>query len=158
MESPDRQCRKCKAWKALSEFHRRSKTDARPDSYCKGCRQEFRREWGRDPANAAALSERARQRRRAVRERVFAHYGRECASCREAQYEFLALDHIDGGGSAHRALLGQNGRGQSFYIWIIKQGFPVGYRTLCHNCNAVLGLYGYCPHAAAARDHGGPTS
>jgi len=26
------------------------------------------------------------------------------------------------------------------------QGYPTGFRVLCHNCNQAIGLYGYCPH------------
>jgi hypothetical protein len=29
---------------------------------------------------------------------------------------------------------------------LITNGFPSGFRTLCHNCNMAKGLYGTCPH------------
>jgi hypothetical protein len=30
--------------------------------------------------------------------------------------------------------------------WIHSNGFPEGFRVLCHNCNSALGYYGHCPH------------
>jgi hypothetical protein len=32
---------------------------------------------------------------------------------------------------------------------LARNGFPDGYRVLCHNCNMALGQYGYCPHGNA---------
>jgi hypothetical protein len=32
------------------------------------------------------------------------------------------------------------------YVWLRDNGWPEGYRVLCHNCNSARGLYGYCPH------------
>jgi hypothetical protein len=26
------------------------------------------------------------------------------------------------------------------------QGYPPGFRVLCHNCNMAIGLFGVCPH------------
>lgn len=72
-----------------------------------------------------------------------------CSCCGEPRLEFLAIDHIDGGGAKHRKELG-GGRsahgGQRFYAWLRKNGYPSGYRVLCHNCNQSIGSFGYCPH------------
>lgn len=76
--------------------------------------------------------------------RVLKHYSGEvpvCACCQEAHYEFLGIDHIDGGGTQHRKSVGVN-----LDRWLIKNGFPEGYQVLCHNCNLSLGMYGHCPH------------
>jgi hypothetical protein len=73
-------------------------------------------------------------------------YGGKCACCGESRREFLAIDHIDGGGEKHRKELGMRG-GANFYGYLKSQGYPAGYRVLCHNCNQSLGSYGYCPHA-----------
>lgn len=78
------------------------------------------------------------------RMRVLNHYSNndpKCACCSERHYEFLAIDHIDGGGGAHRRTVGV-----AIDRWLIKNGFPEGYRILCHNCNVAIGLYGSCPH------------
>jgi hypothetical protein len=31
-------------------------------------------------------------------------------------------------------------------FWLKRNGYPKGFRVLCHNCNSARGLYGYCPH------------
>jgi hypothetical protein len=37
-----------------------------------------------------------------------------------------------------------------YYRRLLEAPDPLpGYRVLCQNCNAALGLYGYCPHSAA---------
>lgn len=81
----------------------------------------------------------------AQRKFVLLHYSDGqlcCKCCGETIYEFLSLDHIDGGGTQHRKSLG------SKYIIseLISLGMPVGYQVLCHNCNMAKGFYGVCPH------------
>jgi hypothetical protein len=79
---------------------------------------------------------------------VLTHYSGnppKCACCGETHVEFLSIDHINGGGERHRKSLNKQS-GSPFYIWLIKNDFPEGYRVLCLNCNTSLGVYGYCPH------------
>lgn len=64
-----------------------------------------------------------------------------CACCGEDKYEFLALDHIQGGGNKQRKDIGGN-----LVRWLKRNNFPTGYRVLCHNCNHSMGARGYCPH------------
>jgi len=68
----------------------------------------------------------------------------ECECCKENHYEFLTIDHIEGGGTQHRKDIGNGG--QALYSWVINNGFPDGFRVLCYNCNSCLGHYGFCPH------------
>jgi hypothetical protein len=75
---------------------------------------------------------------------VINHYGGKCVCCGENNIEFLAIDHIDGGGNKHRNELG--GGGSRFYLWARKNNYPEGYQVLCHNCNMAKGFYGECPH------------
>ncbi len=75
-----------------------------------------------------------------LRRRVFNHYGLKCACCGEETYEFLELDHIDGGGNDHRRSVGAT------YRWVIRNNFPPGFQTLCSNCNRAKFRYGACPH------------
>lgn len=70
-------------------------------------------------------------------------YGGKCTCCDNADNRCLAIDHINGGGCAHRRSIGG---GTAFLNWLKRSGYPPGYRILCHNCNSSLGLYGYCPH------------
>ncbi len=86
-------------------------------------------------------------RRALKRYDVLTHYSAggepRCACCGESRLEFLAIDHENGGGNKHRAVIGRNIR---FHDWLRKNGLPAGYRVLCHNCNLSHGYYGYCPH------------
>ncbi len=36
--------------------------------------------------------------------------------------------------------------GAHLYRWLRNQGWPQGFRILCHNCNMARGFYGRCPH------------
>ncbi len=96
----------------------------------------------RHPGRAA---EQVRRYRAKCRFEVIKHYSNgemRCACCGESHYEFLGVDHINGGGSAMRKALGHG----NITRWLYARGFPEGYRILCHNCNMSIGFYGYCPH------------
>lgn len=98
-------------------------------------------------ARISKMNIRNRKVRRAYRDIVLDHYGRACECCGESTFEFLALDHSGGkgDGAQHRRDNGLNS-GWETYKWIIDNGFPEGFRVLCHNCNSAYGFYGYCPH------------
>ena len=72
-----------------------------------------------------------------------------CENCyyhiNDCPMEFLSIDHINGGGNAHRRQL-KTRNGWAFYLWLIKNNFPEGFRVLCFNCNLSEGFFGYCPH------------
>jgi hypothetical protein len=76
---------------------------------------------------------------------IIKHYGGKCVCCGETHREFLTLDHINGGGNKERKEL-KIKAGTEFYLYVIKNNFPNGYRLLCSNCNCSRGFYGYCPH------------
>lgn len=67
----------------------------------------------------------------------------ECACCGESTEEFLALDHIDGGGAEKRRV---RGSGYRYYAWLRRNNYPAGYRVLCHNCNQATSFGRICPH------------
>jgi len=85
-------------------------------------------------------------RNRKLRLTVLGHYSNDtftCACCGEGHIEFLAIDHINGGGAKQR----KTGlRSSMFWLWLIKNNYPLGYRVLCHNCNQATGNFKYCPH------------
>jgi len=87
-------------------------------------------------------------RHQKIRHKVLQYYGGKCACCAEDREEFLALDHINGGGRAERRSL-PNG---DFYEYVLKN-WPTHIRVLCHNCNMALGFYGYCPHQFSCAIH-----
>lgn len=66
-----------------------------------------------------------------------------CECCSEGLLQFLALDHIDGGGHQQRQETGGGG----FYTWLRRNNYPEGFRVLCHNCNLGRQINGgVCPH------------
>lgn len=86
----------------------------------------------------------AREYNKRIRLEVLEHYGNKCACCGITEYEFLAIDHIKGGGIKHRKEIGN--AGNSIAKWLKKNNYPEGFRILCHNCNLALGIHGHCPH------------
>lgn len=65
-----------------------------------------------------------------------------CACCSESKLEFLAIDHINGGGNKQR----KESKVSNLAQWILKNNFPEGFQILCHNCNFAKGVYKICPH------------
>ncbi len=76
---------------------------------------------------------------RKLREDILTHYGDgklACVICGENKLPCLTIDHINGGGNKHRKTLGLRA-GMQFYRWLRKQGYPLGFRTLCRNCQCL---------------------
>lgn len=82
------------------------------------------------------------------RKLVLQHYGGLCVCCKEKEYKFLTIDHINNDGAKQNRELKTNG-GSRIVQWLIKNNYPSGYTILCYNCNC--GRYrnkGVCPHVA----------
>lgn len=78
-----------------------------------------------------------------LRKDVFSLYGSKCSCCGETQFEFLTLDHINGGGNQHR----KKQTYQQLFYEIRKIGKPnPKYRILCYNCNCAIAYHKICPH------------
>lgn len=85
------------------------------------------------------------EKRRELKKEVIAAYGGKCECCGNHYWEHLTVDHVNGGGSKHRAAL--RAKGQKLYEWLKANNFPKeGFRLLCMNCNWGIGMYGICPH------------
>jgi hypothetical protein len=118
----------------------------RADGLCWGCGEATEPSRKMCAECLAYFAKRERERNRRNREAVIAHYGNQCECCGLKEFEFLAIDHVNGGGRRHR----REGKlvGPKFYVWIIRNGYPAGvFRVLCHNCNS--GRHhngGVCPH------------
>jgi hypothetical protein len=134
MVTNTRVCINCKTEKQLSDFYPSKETGW--GAYCKSCCAKNYQE------HRIEFLERQKIRRIERRNICLEHYGNQCACCGEKTKEFLAIDHINGGGSKHRKEIGR----ASIYLWIIKNNFPPIFRILCHNCNQAIGYYGICPH------------
>jgi hypothetical protein len=84
-----------------------------------------------------------------LRLEVLIHYGGnppKCACCGERENRFLTLDHINNNGAEERRKISRVSA--IFYLYLIRNNYPEGYRILCYNCN--LGRAknnGICPHA-----------
>jgi len=139
-------CRKCDV--VLTEENTYPNGNGGRTTICKECDKDRTREWSRNNSEKKRESQIAFWRK--LRREVFSIYGERCACCGEERWEFLTIDHVSGNGAEHRKeIRGKNhgGGGGHFYLWLRKNGYPRdGYRTLCWNCNAARGVFGYCPH------------
>lgn len=116
----------------MSEFHACAATVTQ--YYCKSCERE------RPKPNRKGNLKRHVVKLRA---KIIALLGGKCVCCGEVRFEFLALDHIYGGGRQHR----MKRNNLQIYREVEKMAQPeTAYRLLCHNCNLAVGFYGYCPH------------
>lgn len=97
--------------------------------------RDYNRRWYQaHKTEKLAQGKRLRQR---LKLKALAHYSlRElpkCVKCGITDVDVLCIDHINGGGSAHRRQLAQNK--SEFYRWLMNNNYPAGYQTLCANCN-----------------------
>lgn len=76
-------------------------------------------------------SKKQRSRHRMRRSAVIFHYGNQCNQCGEDDYTKLTIDHINGGGNAHRKEMKTNIVDYLYNHLIDKDG----YQILCFNCN-----------------------
>lgn len=96
--------------------------------------------------NRDKVNERGRRYWRELKRAALVRYSSDipcCACCSELHVEFLCIDHVGGGGNAHRALIGGTSK---VYKWLRDNKYPVGFRVLCFNCNQAISAHGACPH------------
>lgn len=112
---------------------------------------KYQHEWRkRDPKRwaewKAYMREYNKRHREKLKKKILEAYGAVCACCGESQYEFLTLDHINGGGGAHLRKRSAPG----VLLDVIRDNFPRDkYQVLCMNCNWARSIHGKCPHATA---------
>lgn len=147
-------CVACKRDLPLSDFWRRKLARDGLQHACKKCNLAAQEKYRTAHREAGEPTYSQRNYRR-LRLEVMSHYmppgsvKPSCACCGESIFEFLSLDHINGGGMKHRKEIAKVG--SVFYRWIKNHGFPPGYRILCHNCNQAIGNWGYCPHSRGGK-------
>lgn len=127
------------------DCHAKLDTDTRRCSACLSKARTRATEYSLE--NRERIRRRARERTRRVRERVIAKYGGkcQCPGCGISQYEFLAIDHVNGGGCRERRKK-RFYNSQAFYNYLDKHQKLAKYQILCHNCNSAKSFYGGCPH------------
>lgn len=70
-----------------------------------------------------------------LKKEIVSAYGGCCVLCKEKEWKFLSIDHINGGGCKHIKEVGD------FYYWLKRNNFPKdGFRLLCFNCNNIVYL------------------
>lgn len=99
--------------------------------------------------------EQFRLRRVKIKTKVLAHYGQSCVCCGEKCFDFLTIDHINNDGYKHRKTIWNKneGGGDKFYRWIIKNNFPSDLQVYCYNCNCGSdGKTHICPHTLLTKN------
>jgi len=84
----------------------------------------------------AKIKMRRNKHRDEVRREVLIHYGNgelKCLQCGFADIRALAISHIRG----TRFSKDKGRSGIDLCNWLIKQGYPSGYQTLCMNCRMI---------------------
>lgn len=141
-------CNNCHKEKDLLEFSKRNDTKKGYRGTCRVCTNENHRKWWKDTEPERleyAQKWYANNREKIIKQKIVSnlkyrrlsrldcikHYSQDkncCACCGEKHLEFLAIDHIDGGGGKHRKKL------KEYLPLILKRNnYPIGYRILCHN-------------------------
>lgn len=155
-----KQCSKCKIEKPKSDFHKNKSRKDGLHHQCKVCKSGYTDK--NNPITAKAFREKNRERikiwkrgyrikngdkckesnrrtRNKLKFKVLSHYSvftckPMCAvpGCLVSDLDMLCIDHINGGGKAHRKKIGN----AYVYRWLAANNFPEGYQVLCFNHNA----------------------
>lgn len=133
-------CPKCDKSLPLLAFSKAVRAGDGLQGWCKRCMVGYKNEYA--DAHGDSYHKLSNQR---LRWDVLVHYSEDppfCSCCGDKTYEFLSIDHINGGGRQHRIA----NNWSKLYQLLKSAGLPHGYRVLCHNCNQAIGHYGFCPH------------
>ena len=145
--STSKWCSHCEQHKYFDQFYW-LKNHKKMMSYCISCSDvRSKAAYRKDPTRQRAI---AKLRARVIKAEVMTAYGGRCTCCGESDLAFLVIDHVNGGGCQHRRGTVKSGRGGTqFYIYLKREGYPIGFQVLCHNCNwAKFATGGCCPHKA----------
>ena len=97
--------------------------------------REYQRGYRKTPTGKMLAANVQRKINTRSKELVLTHYGGgnlACVTCGYDDLKALSIDHINGNGSKHKKSIGMN-----TYRWLIKNNYPLGYQTLCMNCQWV---------------------
>jgi hypothetical protein len=138
-------CTGCGESKPLDQFWRDASRNDGLDNRCRDCKGESNRRRRQDAPERT--SEILSQHRERLRTAVFDHYGRVCMCPGCSATTGLTIDHVNGDGGEHREELFGNrrsGNSRQMYRWLVNNGFPDGFQTLCLPCNSSKGKTGTC--------------
>ncbi|KKK67359.1 hypothetical protein LCGC14_2954820, partial [marine sediment metagenome] len=125
----------CKERQSWVEFYKRGDFKDKEYELCKTCRSKYQKDYYK--LHREKCLEASRKNNDRLRLDVLQHYSSlapHCSLCGESDLLVLNLDHIDGGGYAHRKSKGMIMWGGNIYGYLRKEGYPQGYQTLCMNC------------------------
>ena len=112
---------------------------------------ESKRKWRRNHPEHLRAMDCAQKKTQTVvlRDKIYGHYGRQCACCGETEKFFLTIGHIGGWGGQHRKQVHKGRGGNTLAVMrdIIRRGYPDNIQIECANCN--FGSFrngGVCPH------------
>ena len=140
-------CALCGEHKAPVDFYPRRKPSGGMalSSRCKKCDLARKKATPATPEKRKQHSDAQNAKLRRARRDAIWHYSggaNRCACCGESRFEFLVLDHVHGGGNDHRKATGIS----NLPYWAKRNGWPLGFQVLCHNCNFAKSAHGRCPH------------
>jgi len=132
----EKYCPRCKKIKPAEGFYFDKNRSHQLRHYCISCSKEIALNYRKAyPARHRRYYRHSRQKRK---RKVLTHYGNNvlaCVRCGESRLACLTIDHIHGGGRKHFARI--NKYGSRFYSWLMQNNYPVGYQTLCGNCQLI---------------------
>jgi hypothetical protein len=156
-------CNRCKENKPASKFHHAGDTKDGRQRTCIECTREYMklwsktpkaREWKRRYENTPSVREKGykrqfiryrKQRLQLFKEICGGNPKCQCPGCDVSHWEFLQLDHINGGGNKQRKLF-KLGGSVIVRLALKDPDLKHKYRVLCANCNHAIGRHkGICP-------------
>lgn len=137
----EKYCSACQTFRPTSEFSRKQQSLV-GQAQCKSCKRRKRKAfYAENPGKH--MAHKAYQRAAGLRFKALAisGYGGVCACCGEDVFDLLSIDHIEGGGRAHKKELNRS----TIFRWLVKNNYPSGFRVLCFDCNCA-NYNGSCGH------------
>ena len=138
-------CIRCNATKPIRLFCVSKQYDDGYKNICKRCYNIENRKRYDDNREQEVARNRAKYIK--LRQDVFSKYGIKCSCCGESELDFLTIDHMNISRKEHKKQTGGNAGGVYLYYWLKRNNYPIGFQTLCMNCN--MSKYknnGHCIH------------
>jgi len=148
-EDSSKRCPKCGESKPREQFARMSCASDGLRVWCRSCCNtagKIRRSANPEKYRRLSLEYRLKhpqvciaretRYREDTKMKTLTHYGNgkcACVACGEERLPCLGLDHIQGDGADEFRRLKRRGNG--LYSYLRTRDFPLGYQTMCMNCN-----------------------